>query len=450
MSGAFSQLIDDAVEEIRRREPAYFTRFPIALPPPAVCVARYLPHPLFQGASPGELEAALTKGVARCRSRGVRFTDAGGGGDPVAGILLDSIMDAFAAEQGRVPLRPAPRPEQEVEHTLTEAYDEGQTGDGRRYFVGRQGDRPLLLINALGIPLSMWSKLLADRSHRFRIVVAESRCGEIVRGGMRSDADLMQHAADLADVLDRASIDQVEVLAWCNGGRVAIDLASRCRGRVRSLVLLSTTLRGVQGVAPAASPFEDNLQQLFKSVATDPRLAGSLCKMLGRLAKWPDWDTVAGDPVGRAVALFRLPAKEQATALLTPMSSGEFLLNYGRRTAADEAYPIHEAISALDVPLLVITGDHDGTVSNALILSALRAWGGKAMHASIGGAGHYVNDLQYPYLRWLLERSPELIDHPVSTARVSVAPLGACRSVSMSGPGSPERDEPRGAWGARG
>lgn len=428
MDALFYELLDNGLSEVARREACYLQRFPLAFPPVERRVERYRSMALYESHPAEQIEQVTAETISYLAAQGMEIAEQNSEADAVALTLLDAGMDAFAAMRGDLALQPAKRPIPSIVDVLATDYEEKHTGGGRRYFVRRQGSRPLLLINALGIPLTVWTQFLSDSSHDFQIILVESRCSDLATGGMQSDADLAVHADDIAAVLEAEQPGATDVLAWCNGGRIAIDLLCRYAHPVRSLVLLSTTMRGVGGLPSYPSPFEDNLQEVFRTVLGNQGMAEPLAKMLRRYAKAPDWNALESDPVARAVALFRLPAQESSAALLSPMANGQFLLNYARRTAADEAYPIDAALAHLaarGLPVLLVTGDQDHVVSNDAICAVLRKFVGKAVHANVSGAGHYVHDLQYPYFRWLLRSFSATATLPGNTARVATQEMAA-------------------------
>ena len=290
---------------------------------------------------------------------------------------------------------------------MAERYETRKTRSGHRYIVRRAGSRPLLLISALGVPLSVWSRFLSDPGHDFRIVVVENRCGDLFDGGMRSTERLDAHADDIAEVLEDPELrEPLDVVSWCNGGRIGAQLGAKHPGHVKSMVFVSTTWRGIANVPAAPCAFEDSLEQIFVAIRKNPKLAVTLAGMVRKFVKAPDWDSLANDDVARARELCRMPAIENSTALLAPMQTPDRLINYSLRTAADEAFPIAGALGSLasaGIPVLLITGEHDNVISNSLALDALRASCGRVTHACVSGAGHYVHDLQYRYFRWLLE-----------------------------------------------
>lgn len=419
MAPSCGDLLDDALGEILRREPGYLARFPLAFPAIEGQVAHYLRQPVFCNHSAAAIAQALTDAVAYLAERGASVAEPTQPPDPVAEILFDSVMDGLATDGKAVRSKvwpPAPS------IVLAQAYEERRTPAGAHYFVRRNGTRPLVLIHATGVPLGPWSRFLADPAHDFRIIIMESRSTTLLSGGMKDYVDLTDDAEDVAAALDHEGLAQVDVLAWCSGAKPALDLASRHAGRVRSLVLVSPHLYGAKGVAAQPSGFESGLQQLFAAAARRPTLAPHFVKGLEQLTQMAGWERLAADPMGRAAALFSLPAREFATVLLAPMSRPDFLVNYARRFEADAAYPVHEALQSSALPILLVTGDNDNIVNNAFVTAVLGAWAKDVLHASIKGAGHYTYDLQYRYVAALVTEFLE-DRRPISGARLSVKPL---------------------------
>ncbi len=385
MRSLFDRLLDDAVAEIIRREPGYLARFELSVP---------------DWNEEERRSDWIAAAQSRFAARGVRFSTEPGC-DPTARMLAESARDAFAAAQGRLPLRPDPLARGAFAERFRARYDERRTAHGVRYFVGHRGERPLLLVTAIGVPLAAWSKLLLDRSHKYRITVVETRHADLFAGGLRDATDPESDADDIARVIDSEGGGPLDVLGWSNGARVAIDLVARHPEIARSLVLLAPTLSGVEELAPVPSPFEEQLTKIFAAVGSNPAAANFFSKALVDSIRVRNWDR-SGAPDRRARMLLALPAAEQAPMLVATLANGELLFNFMRRYFADLEFPLRDSLCALQVPLFVMTGDHDTIVSNELTLSALRRFAPHFVHAEITGAGHCVQDLQYRYFRWLL------------------------------------------------
>jgi pimeloyl-ACP methyl ester carboxylesterase len=431
VSALFNQLIDDALGEIARREPSYFERFSLTFPTPAARVEIYRNQPAFQAFSPAEIASGIEAGLEYVAEQGVDVRT-GDEDDPVALLMLDSIMDAFAADRQALPLRPNTQPPRSLDRILREDHEERRTPEGGRYFIRKTGNRPLVLISACGIPLGIWSNFLGDRSHEFKTIVVESRTADALLGGMKNCVDLSVDSADIIAVLDCEHVGKIDALAWCSGGRIAINIADRYADRLGSLTLLSPTLHGMAGMAPQPSPFEDTMCEIFEALTERPQQAEYFAGTFRDQSQVVNWDIVGGKPSRRAAALFGLAATEHSKAMLTPMLRPDSLVNYGRRVAFDESYAANEALSRLALPVLVLTGDHDTIVNTAFSCAALRTWGPPMVHASVKGGGHYLQDLQYTYFLSILSEFLAA-RQPRTSARVEVMPLVNARQDSVSG-----------------
>jgi pimeloyl-ACP methyl ester carboxylesterase len=82
---------------------------------------------------------------------------------------------------------------------------------------------------------------------------------------------------------------------------------------------------------------------------------------------------------------------------------------------------MNEALKKLKVRTMVVMGSDDSIVSNELVLWAMKELcRNPVTKVVLGGSGHYIQDLQYHYFRWLLTEF--LVNHqsPRRTARISV------------------------------
>ncbi len=388
-------LLGDLRRELLARDPAYPGRFPIGVPDSASLSARLRDA----GLDAGALMPAIEWGLEWLHAAGLPIRR--DGAEPVGVMIAECVADAVLAGLGQISLRPEPDCSLPLEQVLAARFDSIRLTAGRTALLARGTGPVMLVVSALGVPLDVWRALIADSGGPFRPLFIEGRCGSLQAGGLLSDADLTIHADDLAASLQELGLGAVNVVGWCNGGRIAIDLARRHKDQVRALLLLSPTLRGAPVCAPA-SLYEDNLEKMFARVRDKPGLAEPLARMLVQLTAAPVWDSVT-DPAARARLFLSRPALAHAEALNRPTATGKSLLAQARRTQADEAYPVVEALAALTMKMMVAMGSDDAVVSNATTVAAARQAGaGRCL--VVRGAGHAVGDLQYRYLRCVAER----------------------------------------------
>ncbi len=424
MSSVFYRLLDNTMAEVCRREPAYTSSFPITVPYEKM-VSVYKRQPVCNELPEGELERALSAGMDYVARGWSRVKPAGAAADPVARFLCDCIVDAFCADQGLLALQPHSGFSGSIGEVLAQQYSKRETRAGVSYYVRNSGSRPLLLINATGAPIAVWHQFLADPAHDYKVLLPQRRGSDLFRGGLQQHVDISTDSSDLASILDAESVEQAEVLAWCNGARVGLDLANKRDAQISSMVLLGPMLKGIQGVPPSPSNFERDLQPLLDAVSKESSLAPFMAQVIAKQPTSPDWGRWVSDPANRAQALFAMPAREHAGAMIAMLTDPQSFINIARRVASDESYPMNRALENLQTRTMVIMGSDDGIVSNELVCLAMKQMcRNKISEVVLGGSGHYIHDLQYHYFRWLLNEFLDNHQSPPPTARISVESLG--------------------------
>ncbi|HYM75983.1 MAG TPA: alpha/beta fold hydrolase [Candidatus Dormibacteraeota bacterium] len=389
-------------------------------------VSEYAQHPLCKNLPSGVVEPALREGLAYVATGWTKAKQASTATDPMAQFLCDCIIDALCADQGLLALQPQNGYSESVVELLAGDFSERRTPGGGCYYVRNRGTRPLLLINATGTSIAIWKQFLADSTHDFKIILPRRRGSELFRGGLQQHITIETDSTDLASIIDAESIEKVDVLAWCNGARVAIDLANCRPQQIASIVLLAPMLKGVRGITSSPSNFERDLQPLLDAVCKEPSLAPFFSKEILKQPTSPDWKRWVNAPASRAQALFALPAKEHADAMMAMLTDAQSFINIARRVASDESYPMDQALGKFQARTMVIMGADDGIVSNELVSSAMKRWctDNTILKVSLKGSGHYIQDLQYHYLRWVLTEFLDKHQSPTRTARMSVETLG--------------------------
>jgi pimeloyl-ACP methyl ester carboxylesterase len=406
--------LDGALGEIQRRAPDYLVRFPLCFTAPDRYYREFLSHYPETAASSASFLAKFDEGVEHVRRRGACVEKNSSIDDPVAGMLSEAVVDAIGLEDIDTPTG---SPAHEFRGRFEQSYDEGRSKGGRRYFIRKRGETVLLLITALGIPLYVWSRFLLDLNHEFRIVLVESRSSDIFLGGMTEQSSIGDDAADVADVISSLGSIELDMVAWCNGAKIALQLLSGAGAKIRSLTLISPSLSGPSAARSDQSAYEYGLRQVVTAVCRKPDMASLIARGLEQLTQPVDWAGVSGQGHDRAQVLFNLPTQDYAAALKRPFSSIDSLRKYARRGQDDYQYPTAEWLRNTSVPCLLVTGAWDLVVNNGFVAGVMSGYGGPVRHAIIRGAGHYTFDLQYPYFKSILT---EFIECRAPRARVRV------------------------------
>ena len=261
--------------------------------------------------------------------------------------------------------------------------------DGTRLMtrrMGRPGRAPLVVVNAIGANLAPWRRVLVDLEREREIVTWDHR-GLLDSGPPASPRlDPGAQAEDAVAVADHHGFERFVVASWSNGGRIALELASRYPERVRGLAVVcwgsgQSWLRALRRLDPWAvlptiasvgkhlSPW---LEGPFRTLASRPELAG-LIRQSGIVAGTAD--------TALLVELFRGLASCDLKTLL-----GSF------EEVAGDAAP--EVARDVDAPCLVVGGERDPFTSP----DAVRELAGRLPRARVemyARATHYL-PMEYP------------------------------------------------------
>lgn len=205
----------------------------------------------------------------------------------------------------------------------------------------RRAHRPwLLLVAGLGFDRHGWAPVADALGRRFRLVVYDHR-GTGASSEARRPCTVGTLTGDAVAVLDAADIGSAHVLGVSLGGMVAQELAIGHPGRVRRLVLASTTPGWPHGYPFPAS----NALMVWERVGLPPALARR------RRVEHALSDATLRE---RPELVGRIVAHQEAHP---PRAAGARLL-----TAAGAGYGNRGRDALVAAPTLVVHGEADGVV----------------------------------------------------------------------------------------
>ncbi len=395
MKSAFSKY-DHFIAEVQSRDPDFFAQNHLVLSVESLVSALAEGEPDLSAT--GLL--SLAQGIlAHWQEQGVQFAPPAEGENamsPVVRELLGAVRDVAMLE------RSTSVPDADIAHILATQFTcVADEADKPLAYVRNEGNTPLLLLNALGIPLRIWGQLLSGK-HDYKIIVPAVSSCDPVDGGMLSNESVQALATQLQCLLERLALPVVHVLAWCNAGRIGLQLLSLSDARIGQLILLAPTLRGGD-YDGSGNPFEDNLDRLFGMVRSSHKRARAVAAMLGQTPALPDWKTLP-DAATREHVLLGLPRRKFAGDLTKPMAEPVSLIYYVERTDADEVISTNFAAQVPAERITLVQGENDSVVHNLQARWWLQQRVGACPVYQVSGAGHYIQDLQYPYLIQLLDK----------------------------------------------
>ena len=215
---------------------------------------------------------------------------------------------------------------------------------------------PLLLLHSLGTSLHVWDATARALAGPFRVIRPDLR-GHGLTQVTPGPYSIPGMAADVLALLDTMGVDQLHVAGLSIGGLIAQSIAHQAPGRVSSLILCDTAL-----AIPPPQPWRDR--------AALVRTQGMGAVVDTVMARWV------------TPSFMDAPAALGLRAMLLRTDSE----GYASAAEAIAEADFTEATAALQVPTLVLVGEHDEStpISSAQALAdALRG----TMHV-LPGAAH--------------------------------------------------------------
>jgi pimeloyl-ACP methyl ester carboxylesterase len=206
--------------------------------------------------------------------------------------------------------------------------------------VAVEGSGPaVVLLHGHTLDLRVWddvAPLLASRD--FRVVRYDQR-GHGRSSSPSSGYRWGDHAADLADVIERVGAAPAHLVGLSKGGGIALELAVRRPRLVRSLIL----------VGPLVPDFALSgvLVDSFRTLARAIRTEGVQPAMRRLWLPHPLFAPAAALP----------GARERLEAMLHTFPAGEYFAS--RPDAADREWRLGDRLAEIAVPTLVVSGEHD-------------------------------------------------------------------------------------------
>lgn len=227
------------------------------------------------------------------------------------------------------------------------------TAGGRVYAVDRgpaEGEAvPLVLLHGLLVTHHAFRAIIEPLAAQRRVIALDlPGCGESDRPppAVADDYSLSWMAARVAEALSELGVQRCDLVAHSFGGAVAVQLAAARVGLVRRMALIDAV------VFPMELPFEGKMALL-------PRLGPFLFEQLYRRADLRRYlARVFSSPHRldeRAVDVYwdrlgRDGGREAAYAMLRQMT---------------RLGPLRDHLASIEVPTLVVWGDHDSLMSVA-------------------------------------------------------------------------------------
>lgn len=228
-----------------------------------------------------------------------------------------------------------------------------QTNGIELYYEIHGAGKPLVLISGLGYSLWQWHRMAPLLAAHFRVITFDNR------GAGQSDKPAGQYtaqvlAADTVGLLDALNIEKAIIMGHSMGGFIAQAIALDFSQRVEKLILCSTNFGG-----PHHVPVTPEAMKVLTDVTSDAltRFKNGLV-----ISTAPGWAQKNPETIEEWVK-WRVANPIEPGPYQSQLAIGLGLL--------PEAAAFESKLPTLDVPTLILFGEHDKVVppANAELLS---------------------------------------------------------------------------------
>lgn len=207
-----------------------------------------------------------------------------------------------------------------------------------------QGPQTIIFIHGLGSYLPAWNKNIAALSQSYRTIALDLP-GYGKSSKENAQVSMKGYADAVLALMDELKLEQAVLAGHSMGGQIAITAALQAPERVQKLIL----------AAPAGlETFSDQQKQLFKMTVTPEAIEKTTPEQIAANLK---------------ANFHELPADAQfmIDQRVEMMGSAQFT-DYSRAVAQGVAAmvdePVHDKLSQLQMPTLILFGENDGLIPN--------------------------------------------------------------------------------------
>jgi pimeloyl-ACP methyl ester carboxylesterase len=280
-----------------------------------------------------------------------------------------------------------------------------------KYFSYGTGPQVLLIVNAFGMTLDFWQMLPPALGSDFKLIAIENQAHEnslatISETCYTPDDYVGGYLADVAAVMAAEGVEQYHVASWCSGAKLAMELVCASPASIKSLSFIAPSFAGVEGFTGSDSPYEKNLHTMCKLVNQMPKTAANMANSMMAIMKRTgnDLERFQKDKKD-AVEVMGLADSHHLPLLYQPFLSGENLVAFSKQLVHFRAHNIKPRLSdkALQLPIMLVTGVVDTTTSSDRAKDICKNLPNIAGF-ELKGSGHYLIHQNYPLVAELLTK----------------------------------------------
>lgn len=229
------------------------------------------------------------------------------------------------------------------------------------YYIGGNGKKNLLIINAYGQSLHVWSKLFPLLHNEYKIIVWEIQ--EIFKNNSSTQIpSIHRYIEDIQSIINNENILNYHVLAWCTGPKLAIEL-TKVDTKVQSLMFLNPSFQSEE----ESTPYEKNIMPLCHAIDKNNSMATNIKEACVNAVdnKANPMESLQNTYVKNLISLVDTQMQD---IIITPYIDENSIINYAKQLLEYWNYDVTDTLRNITIPILFLTGENDNIASSSLAL----------------------------------------------------------------------------------
>lgn len=239
------------------------------------------------------------------------------------------------------------------------------------YYSAGQGEI-VLIINAYGVKLDVWFRLIYSLSAHYKVIVSEIRgmldCEVPLFSGNKS-MGLFDQVDDLKAILRNEAVSSLHLISWCSGAKQAIILGGLTEFSVLSQTIIAGEFAPYTGSKPHHSKFRESVQEIYSLIKDDERIFDFYMKIIKKniFTTQLPYKQFLGEKhdIDIDTFLFMVIPDKSRPLILNPFDSKEKMRNFLAMCVEYYQHSIEDELQKMKAPLLLISAENDQTANPA-------------------------------------------------------------------------------------
>lgn len=232
-----------------------------------------------------------------------------------------------------------------------------KNGNILKFFDGGEGEL-IIIVNAFGVEINAWSKVIQELKNNYRIIVWKIRglWDNELNQINKKVYDLKEQVEDIERIFKYSNEKKVHIISWCSGVKAAALFCQKHKDNILSFSCFGGEFAPFRGSEPYHSKFRQNVNLICHLIDEDKRMLHFYKKIINQGVFNKPLDNYSVDKVEY---IYEIIPERFKNLLLGPFSTDETMINFLNMCSDYYKTDLTEVLRYMDFPILLLTADCD-------------------------------------------------------------------------------------------